>query len=125
MRRDQSKKVLIVEDDMILSMLLERMINKIGFDVVGKVTTGEKAISMAQEHEPDIILMDIQLKDDIDGITAMHKIRETSEVPVIYITGNSDQYYKERARETNYIDYLIKPIEMDDLKESINKVFNC
>ncbi|GAA5523098.1 response regulator [Aliifodinibius salicampi] len=124
MQRDQSKKVLIVEDDMIISMVLERMINKMGFEVVEKATTGEKAITLAQEHEPDIILMDIQLKDDIDGITAMQKIRKSSEVPVIYITGNSDQYYKERAQKTNYIDYLVKPIQMDDLKESINKVFN-
>ncbi len=124
MQRDQLKKVLIVEDDMIISMVLERMINKMGFDVVEKATTGEKAISLAQEHDPDIILMDIQLKDDIDGITAMQKIRKSSEVPVIYITGNSDQYYKERAHKTNYIDYLVKPIQMDDLKESINKVFN-
>ena len=124
MQRDQSRKVLIVEDDMIISMVLERMINKMGFEVVEKATTGEKAITLAQEHEPDIILMDIQLKDDIDGITAMQKIRKSSEVPVIYITGNSDQYYKERAQKTNYIDYLVKPIQMDDLKESINKVFN-
>ncbi len=109
---------------MIISMVLERMINKMGFEVVEKATTGEKAITLAQEHEPDIILMDIQLKDDIDGITAMQKIRKSSEVPVIYITGNSDQYYKERAQKTNYIDYLVKPIQMDDLKESINKVFN-
>jgi CheY-like chemotaxis protein len=124
MQRDHSKKVLIVEDDMIISMVLERMINKMGFEIVEKATTGEKAIRLAHEHEPDIILMDIQLKDDIDGITAMQKIRKTSEVPVIYITGNSDQYYKERAQKTNYIDYLVKPIQMDDLKESINKVFN-
>lgn len=124
MQRDQLKKVLIVEDDMIISMVLERMINKMGFDVVEKATTGEKAISLAQEHDPDIILMDIQLKDNIDGITAMQNIRKSSEVPVIYITGNSDQYYKERAQKTNYIDYLVKPIQMDDLKESINKVFN-
>lgn len=124
MHRVQPKKVLIVEDDMILSLLLERMSSKLGFDHIEKTTTGKKAISLAQEHEPDIILMDIQLKDEIDGITAMHKIREFSEVPVIYITANSDQFYKERAQETNYIDYLIKPIELDVLKESVNKVFN-
>lgn len=124
MQSDQLKKVLIVEDDMIISMVLERMINKMGLKVIEKATTGEKAIDLAQEYEPDIILMDIQLKDNIDGITAMQKIRKSSEVPVIYITGNSDQYYKERAQKTNYIDYLVKPIQMDDLKESINKVFN-
>ncbi len=124
MQRDQSKKVLIVEDDMIISMVLERMINKMGFEVVEKATTGEKAITLAQEHEPDIILMDIQLKDDIDGITAMEKIRAESDVHVIYITGNSDQYNLSRAKDTNFVDYLVKPIQMNHLKKSMGKAFS-
>lgn len=118
------KNVLIVEDDMILSMVLERMIIKLDHAVAGKVITGKEAISAAGELEPDLILMDIQLKDDIDGISAMHQIRETSQVPVIYITGNSDEYNLSRAKETDYIDYLVKPIQMSDLKTSIEKAFN-
>ncbi|SMO52996.1 response regulator [Fodinibius sediminis] len=121
MQPDESLKVLIVEDDMIISMLLERMISKMGYEVVEKATTGQKAISLAQKHEPDIILMDIQLKDNIDGIAAMQQIRKSSEVPVIYITGNSCPSYKERAQETGYTDFLVKPIELDDLEASIQK----
>lgn len=117
------KKVLIVEDDMIISMVLERMIKKIGHEVVKKVIAGQDAIDSTFELDPDLILMDIQLKDDIDGITAMENIREKSDVHVIYITGNSDQYNLERARETNFIDYLVKPIQMTHLKKSINKAF--
>src|SRR5699024_1123289 len=116
------KKVLIVEDDMIISMVLERMLQKLNFTVIDKVTTGKKAISLTSETELDIILMDIQLKDQIDGITAMEKIREHSSVPVIYITGNSDEYYLKRARNTNYVDYLVKPIQMKDLKKALQKV---
>ena len=116
------KKVLIVEDDMIISMVLERMLQKLNFTVIDKVTTGKKAIRLTAETEPDIILMDIQLKDQIDGITAMEKIREHSSVPVIYITGNSDEYYLKRARNTNYVDYLVKPIQMKDLKKALQKV---
>ena len=116
--------VLIVEDDMILSMVLERMITKLGYSVVGKVITGQGAIDSATELKPDLILMDIQLKDNIDGINAMHEIRNTSDVPVIYITGNSDEYNQSRAKETNYIDYLVKPIQMSDLKVSIDKAFD-
>lgn len=118
------KKVLIVEDDMIIAMVLERMIVKLDHAVIDKVITGEEAISCTIEHSPDLILMDIQLKDSIDGITAMERIRETSDVPVIYITGNSDQFYLNRARATNFVDYLVKPIQMSELQESISKAFD-
>lgn len=117
------KKVLIVEDDMIISMVLERMIKKLGHNVVKKVIAGQEAIDATFELQPDLILMDIQLKDNIDGITAMQKIREKSDVQVIYITGNSDQYNLDRAKETNFVDYLVKPIQMGHLKKSINKAF--
>lgn len=119
-----NKNVLIVEDDMIISMVLERMIIKLGHQVVDKVITGQGAIDSFFEHNPDLILMDIQLKDDIDGICAMQKIRKKSDVPVIYITGNSDKYNYKKAQETDFIDYLVKPIRLNHLKESINKAFS-
>lgn len=118
------KNVLIVEDDMIISMVLERMIGKLGHKVLDKVITGREAIDQTFSLKPDLILMDIQLKDDIDGITAMQRIREESDVHVIYITGNSDQYNLSRARETNFVDYLVKPIQMSHLKDSIEKAFS-
>jgi CheY-like chemotaxis protein len=118
------KSVLIVEDDLILAMVLERMVTKLNYSIADKEITGKGAIEMAEAHHPDLILMDIQLKGNINGIEAMREIRRTSDVPVIYITGNSDQYYLDRASETNYIDYLIKPIQMSDLESSINKAFN-
>lgn len=120
---DAAKKILIVEDDMILSMVLERMIGKLGHEVVDKKITGKAAIETAQELQPDLILMDIQLKDDVDGVEAMQEIRKTSSVPVIYITGNSDQYNLRRAKQTNFVDYLVKPIQMSDLEKSIAKAF--
>lgn len=117
------KKVLIVEDDMIIAMVLERMIVKLKHSVLDKVLEGKEAIRCANNHDPDLILMDIQLKDEVDGITAMEEIRKHSKVPVIYITGNSDQFNMKRAKATNYIAYLVKPIQMSDLKESIEKAF--
>ncbi len=116
--------ILIVEDDMIIAMVLERMVKKLNHTVIDKVITGKEAIECAQEQDPDLILMDIQLKDDIDGIDAMHKIRQTSDVPVIYITGNSDQYNLNRAKKTNFVEDLVKPIRMEDLKESFSKAFS-
>lgn len=121
---ETDKKILVVEDDMIISMVLERMVKKLGHQVIDKVVTGQGAIDTTFELEPDLILMDIQLKDDIDGISAMQEIRKESDVHVIYITGNSDQYNLSRAEETNFIDYLVKPIQMNHLKKSINKAFS-
>jgi CheY-like chemotaxis protein len=121
--KNGSKSVLIVEDDMILSMVLERMIVKLDYSVVGKTTTGQEAIDSALKLNPDLILMDIQLKDDIDGITAMAEIRNSLDIPVIYITGNSDDFNLSRAKKTDFIDYLIKPIQMSDLESSIQKAF--
>ena len=119
----KTKKILIVEDDMIISMVLERMVLKLDCSVADKVTMGKDAIQSFHNTAPDLILMDIQLDDDIDGITVMEEIRKESEVPVIYITGNSDQYNRGRAEKTNYVDYLIKPIQMSDLESSIKKAF--
>lgn len=119
----ESRKVLIVEDDMIISMVLEKMVTRMDHKVVGNVATGRKAIELARTHVPDLILMDIQLKGDMDGITAMQEIRKDSEVAVIYITGNSDSLYMDRAKKTCYVDYLVKPIQMEDLKKSIHKAF--
>ena len=67
--------------------------------------------------------MVIMLEDDIDGIEVMLRLRKDSvDTPVIYITGNSDIYHSERAKETKYVDHLVKPISLELLQESINKI---
>ena len=115
-------KIIIVEDDRVLSLMLSRMIQRIGHTVVGSVTRGEDAVDLARENSTDLILMDIMLEGEIDGIEAMKIIRQNSAVPVIYVTGNSDKSTIERAKETNYIAYLVKPIVFDQLKKAISQV---
>ena len=118
------KKVIIVEDDLILNLLYESYLERLGFQTEGELVYGKTAIETAKKITPDLIVMDISLEGEIDGIEAMLEIRKFSDVPVIYITGNSDPYHVERAEETKYIDYLTKPIEVDDLKKSISKHFS-
>lgn len=118
------KKVLIVEDDLILNLLYESYFERLGYDTEGELVYGKTAIEMAKKINPDLIVMDISLEGDLDGIDAMAEIRKFSDVPVIYITGNSDPLHVKRAKETEYIDYLTKPIEFDDLKQSLEKHFN-
>lgn len=116
----KDKKVLIVEDEMIIALLIERMVTNLGHEVIGKVTSGEDAISEALKYEPDLILMDIRLKGEIDGIEAMSRIREKKEIPVIYISGNTDAIHQNKIDESEYIEFLSKPITISDLSRSFN-----
>jgi CheY-like chemotaxis protein len=118
------KNILIVEDEMIQSILLEKLIKSLGYKVVGKVTTGADAIEMALKLKPDVITMDISLQDDIDGIMATKSIQDKSMIPVIYISGNSDQYNYERAETTNFIDFIPKPVNKETLAKSFSKAEN-
>ncbi|MDZ7689882.1 MAG: response regulator [Balneolaceae bacterium] len=103
---NKQRTVLIVEDDLIINLLYESYLERLGFQTEGELVYGKTAIEAAKKIDPDLIIMDISLEGEIDGIEAMHKIREFSDVPVIYITGNSDLHHIERAKETNYLAYL-------------------
>lgn len=115
--------IVIVEDDKVLSLLLSKMIERLGFKVMTVLSKGEDAIVQIAELKPDLVLMDIMLEDDIDGIQAMLTLREKGyQTNVVYITGNSDPVNKERALATNYIDYLIKPVGFDELKQTLSSI---
>ncbi len=120
----ENLNILIVEDDKVLSLLLSKMVERLSHSVVGTATKGQVAITSAKELNPDLILMDIMLEDNIDGIEAVLELQKLNyNIPVIFITGNSDNYNKTRAEATNYVDYLIKPINFEELKSSIDKVY--
>ncbi len=118
---EDKRKVLIVEDDKLLALVEERLVERLGFEVVGTAVTGEQAIAMVKDSKPDIILMDISLKGDMDGIEAVEKIRESASTPVIYLSGNSDKFNFERAKKTDFVDYLVKPVTADDLIGPLKK----
>jgi len=117
-----AKKILIVEDDMILSMVNRKYVELLGHKVAQAVRTGKDAIEAVKKHTPDLVLMDIRIEGDIDGIEAMEEIRKFSNVPVVYLTGNSEPVTKSRAEATNMFAFCIKPISMDDLKAILNKI---
>lgn len=114
------KTVLIVEDECIISILIEKLVQKLGYNVVGKVENGEDAVDAALRLNPDIILMDIQLGGDMDGIQATEKIKENTRVSVIFVTGNSDMSTRDRAMKTNPDAFLIKPVDISTLKKHLD-----
>ena len=107
---------------MIISLVIENMVKELGHDVVGKATTGDEAIKLAVTHSPNLLLMDIRLKGEMDGIEAVTSIKQKIKTSVIYLTGNSDKVNYERARETEFIDLITKPFTISDLTQSINLV---
>ena len=115
------KKVLIVEDDMILSMVNKRYIESLGHKVVQSVRNGLDAIAAVKKHNPDVVLMDIRLEGAMDGIEAMEEIRTFSDVGVIYLTGNSEPATQLRAEKTNMLAFCTKPVSIDDLKSAFDK----
>lgn len=118
-----TRKIFIVEDNLILSLLYKSYMEKIGFEVAAELIRGEEAVRMVRSAKPDLILMDIALEGEMDGIEAMKQIRQFSTVPVIYVTGNSDPRHLRKAEGTGYLDYLIKPVDFQALKASIDKYF--
>jgi DNA-binding NarL/FixJ family response regulator len=115
-------RILIVEDEHIVAMGIKRMLKNLGFMVTGVASSGEDAISKAESTLPDLVLMDIILKGDLDGIEASKDIISRLDIPVIYLTACSDSEIVERARNTGSFGCIVKPFDETDLKRNIDIV---
>ena len=115
--------VLVVEDESIVSKDIQYSLKKLGYNVVGVAATGQKAIDLCGEKLPDIILMDIMLKGDINGIEASTRIKETYNIPVIFLTAYADENTLSKAKVTEPYAYIIKPFKEIDLHTSIEMAF--
>ena len=111
--------ILIVEDEAIIALEISSLIKKMGHEVVGTAMRGEDAIALAGIRHPTLVLMDIFLKGVMDGITAAEVIYHTYNIPVIYVTANSDLNTLDRAMKTRPFGYLTKPVSERDLQTAI------
>jgi len=115
-------KILIVEDEVISCMFLVEAITRRGYLVTESVGSGEKSIESFLNHKPDLVLMDIQLQGDMDGIEAAAAINAHADVPVIFITGYDEAALKSRALEINPAGYFSKPYNIKNLLKRIDEV---
>src|SRR5439155_3477031 len=99
---------------------LEEKLRKFGYKVVGQGTTGEEAVAQAGEKRPDLILMDIRLGGGMDGIDAARTIRQELDVPVVYLTAHSDAPTVERAKLTEHLAYILKPVDERELQVTLD-----
>jgi len=113
------KRILIVEDQLIIALDLELILKNLGYEVAGIVNTGEESVEFVKNSKPDLVLMDIMLPGDIDGIAAAEVIHKTLDVPIIYLTAHSDEKSLERAHLTGPYGYIVKPIQERELYTSI------
>ncbi len=111
--------VLVVEDEAIVSKDIQHSLKKLGYNVVGAASTGEKAIDMAGNLNPDIVLMDIMLKGKLTGIDAAEEIKAKHDIPVIYLTAYADEATLSKAKVTEPYGYIIKPFKEIDIHTSI------
>ena len=104
-------------------MVAERLVQKIGHNVIAKVDNGRDAITLVEQKKPDVVLMDIRLNGDLDGIDTVEEIRKKSSLPVIYLSGSSYSKSFERAEEAGYSAFLHKPLQIQELKKAFQKIF--
>ncbi len=111
--------VLVVEDESIVSKDIQHSLKKLGYNVVGAASTGEKAIELAVSERPDIVLMDIMLKGEMNGIEAADTIRKECKIPIIFLTAYADESTLSKAKITEPYGYIIKPFKEIDLHTTI------
>jgi DNA-binding LytR/AlgR family response regulator len=111
--------ILVVEDESIVSKDIQHSLKKLGYNVVGAASTGEKALELARTEHPDIVLMDIMLKGDMNGIETAEIIRQELSIPVVFLTAYADESTLSKAKVTEPYGYIIKPFKEIDLHTSI------
>lgn len=111
--------ILIVEDESIVALDLENHLTSMGFHVVGRVGTGRAALEIVEHTPPDVVLMDIQLRGDLDGISTADRIQESYDIPVIFLTAFSDSGSLERVKRSNAYGYLLKPFQERELSIAV------
>jgi len=116
---DQHPRILIVEDEGIIALDLQAALTRLGYVVVGIAAEGEKALQKVAEHHPDLVLMDINLKGEMDGVAAAEQILKRFGTPVIYLTAYGDEATLQRARITQPFGYQLKPYDERELHLTI------
>ncbi|MBC7185645.1 MAG: response regulator [Calditrichaeota bacterium] len=116
---EPAARVLIIEDEIIVAKDLEAMLRNLGYAVCGIVRTGEEGVRRATSERPDLVLMDIGLKGEMDGIEAARQIRATHDVPLVYFTAITDPGTFQRAKQTDPYGFICKPFEEKDLRSIV------
>lgn len=115
----KKKQILIVEDERIVAEDIKISLQRLGYSVPGTAVSGEEAVKKAEDMRPDLVLMDIVLTGEMDGIEASALIRSRFDIPVVYLTACSDPKTLKKAKITDPFGYIVKPYENKDLQTAV------
>jgi CheY-like chemotaxis protein len=111
--------VLLVEDDNVLAKIAETRLQNLGYELAGTASTAAEAMAIVVNRRPDVVLMDITIKGNIDGIDTANMIKKGFRIPVIYLTSHSDDALLKRAKATNPDGFITKPYTENTLRVAI------
>jgi CheY-like chemotaxis protein len=114
-------RVMIVEDEVIVALDIRNTLRRMGYSVTWIADSGENAVEMALDNNPDLILMDIRLRGETDGVEAAQRIRARREIPIIFLTAYADGPTRQRANTVGQSAYLLKPFNASELRSVIEK----
>ncbi len=118
-------KILLVEDEILIGLYLRKQLEGMGHEVSGPIPSGEEALEKVTETRPDILLIDINLKGEMNGIETAKRISAgLKEIQVAFMTGYSSRTMKEESMQVNTIGYLVKPVKPTDLKSLLESLAN-
>jgi len=117
-------RILVVEDEGIVALDISQTLESLGYEVVGNVDTAEEAVEKTKSLQPSLILMDINLKGEMDGVQAAGIINDTIKTPVIFLTAHADEATLQRAKLTQPYGYILKPFESDELRAALEIVLH-
>ncbi len=112
---------MIVEDEILLAMDLKSDLSGMGYEICELVGSGEDAIKNAEQERPDVVLMDIILDGEMNGIDAAREIRSRYGTRIIFVTGCEEEGIKKLAEAVRPVEFLIKPVEIEDIRLAIEK----
>ena len=112
-------RALIVEDEILIAEELKERLSRLGFSVIAAVDSADEGIAIATRERPDLVLMDIRLKGEKDGVQAAKEIRQHVDVPIVYLTAYSDQLTVDRAKATEHDGFILKPFQRRELQTTI------
>lgn len=113
--------ILLVEDERIIALEIRLYLQRLGYAVTACLATGEQALEIVSRDCPDLVLMDIMLGGELDGIETVRRMKRTCNVPVIYCTAYTDPETLERVRGTAPAAVLSKPVNMEELREAVGR----
>jgi DNA-binding response OmpR family regulator len=110
---------LIVEDEFLIAGELRERLSRLGFSVIASVDSADEGIAIATRECPDLVLMDIRLRGEKDGVQAAEEIRRQVDVSIVYVSAHSDRVTVDRAKGTDHDGFILKPFHRRDLQSTI------